>query len=111
MILAGVFLAGPLSESNWLFFLIPGAMTAVAVRSHVARLLLLGALLTAAYASFYLHGFGGSPVALQARFVLTELLVFGGCTWALVVGLRGDADDGEREVVRGNPVDGVISVR
>ena len=58
VILAGVFLAGPLSESNYLFFLIPGAMTAVAVRSHVARLLLFGALLTAAYASFYFHGLG-----------------------------------------------------
>jgi hypothetical protein len=99
VILAGVFLAGPLSEGHYLFFLIPGAMTAVAVRSHVARLLLLGALLTAAYASVYFHGIGGSPVALQARFVLTELLVFGGCAWALVAGLRGDADDGDREVV------------
>ena len=109
VILAGVFLAGPLSESNWLFFLIPGAMTAVAVRSRVARLLLLGALLTAAYASFYLHGIGGSPVALQARFVLTELFVFGGCAWALVASLRGDADDGEREVAQAN-VDTPISV-
>ena len=99
VILAGVFLAGPLSEGHYLFFLIPGAMTAVAVRSHVARLLLFGALLTAAYASVYFHGIGGSPVALQARFVLTELLVFGGCAWALVAGLRGDADDGDRKVV------------
>ena len=99
VILAGVFLAGSLSEGHYLFFLIPGAMTAVAVKSRVARLLLFGALLTAAYASFYLHGLGGSQVAIQPRFVLIELLVFVGCAWALVAGLRG-ADDGEREVVQ-----------
>ena len=96
VILAGVFLAGSLSEGHYLFMLIPGAMTAVAVRSYVARLVLLGALLTAAYGSVYFHGVGGSPAALQARCVLTELLVFGGCAWALVAGLRGNADDGER---------------
>jgi hypothetical protein len=101
VILAGVFLAGSLSEDHYLFLLIPGAMTAVAVRSHAARLLLFGALLTAAYASVYFHGIGGTPVPDQARFVLTELLVFGGCAWALVAGLRGDADDGEEEVVLG----------
>ncbi len=36
VILTAVFLAGSLSESHYLFFLIPGAMTAVAVRSHFA---------------------------------------------------------------------------
>ncbi len=41
VILAGVFLAGSLSEGHYLFFLIPGAMTAVAVKSRVTRLLLL----------------------------------------------------------------------
>ena len=99
VILAGVFLAGPLGEGGYLYLLIPGAMTAVAVRSHVARLLLLGALLTAAYVSLYFHGFGVSQVALQARYVLTELLVFAGCAWALVAGLRGDADDAERGIL------------
>jgi hypothetical protein len=99
VILGAVFLAGSLSESHYLLYLIPGAMTAVAVRSYVARLLLFGAMLTAAYASFYFHHVGAIDFgALQARCVLIELLVFAGCVWALVVGIRGDADDGEREV-------------
>ncbi len=104
VILGGVFLAGPLSEGHYLVFLIPGAMTAVAVRSLMARLLLFGALLTAAYASVYFHGVGVSQVALQARLVLIELLVFGGCAWALVAGLRGDADDGENRPRAGDDI-------
>jgi arabinofuranan 3-O-arabinosyltransferase len=96
VILGGVFLAGSLSESHYLFFLIPGAMCAVSVRSHMSRLLLGGALLTAAYSSAYTDVLGVSPVDGQARFVLTQSLLFAGCAWASVAGLRGEGDGGER---------------
>lgn len=97
MTLAAVFLASSLSEGHYLYFLIPGAMAAVAVRSHLARLLLLAALLVAAYPSVYFHGVFGSQAALQVRLVLIAFLVFGGCAWALVFGLRGHADIAQGE--------------
>jgi hypothetical protein len=47
----------------------------------VAQLLVLGALLVA------LHG-SVSPVPLQERFVVTQLLAFAGCALAVVVSSR-----------------------
>jgi hypothetical protein len=96
VLLGANFLAGSLSEAHYLFFLIPAAVTVAASRSLVAQLLVLGALLVA------FHG-GVSPVALQERLVVAQLLAFAGCALAVVVSSRRQLPDYLVEDDAGSP--------
>jgi arabinofuranan 3-O-arabinosyltransferase len=94
MVLAGAFLAGPLSEDHYVVLLLPLGLTCLLARRTITNAVVGLAGLFAIYTGRYLHGLGGSSSLVQLRFVIVEVLIFVACslaTWIMALGPRDES--------------------
>jgi hypothetical protein len=99
LLLGATFLAGSLSENHYLLVLLPVAFTCLIATSVASRLLVVGAVVLAAYSHHYTTILGTSASAIQTRFVVIELLLFVASALALL-GTHDAPGDGDSSITR-----------